>query len=268
MLEDVGLDLVGRRPPLRRLLGVAADLGQARRAVEGDPAHQLRRDIVLRRAARLPDPLIRVAPDLGGALGLRLDDRPQLPRQPLAPARVEQDRVEHGTEDVVLALVIGAVADPDGVGARVAGEVVERRLLEVPPAVDPVHDLQRAVLRRLDLGDEGHELVGLLVEIQPVERLQGEGRVAHPGVAVVPVALTTRRFRQRRRERRHGRSGRHVGQALDRERRARDRVAEEVVGDARTTQPVAPERDVAAILASAAGTSAGATSPPAHVRTQ
>jgi hypothetical protein len=34
---------------------------------------------------------------------------------------VEQDGVEGGTEDVVLPLVEGAVADPDGLCAAVAG---------------------------------------------------------------------------------------------------------------------------------------------------
>ena len=169
---------------------------------------------------------------LRGALGLRLDDRPQPPGQALAAARVQQDRVEHGAEDVVLALVEGAVADAHRPRAGVAGEVVPRRLGQVAPAVDPVHDLQRAVLGRLDVGDELHELVGLPVEVEQVQRLQRERRVAHPGVAVVPVALAARRLGQRGRERRHGRAGRHVGQALDRERRALDRVAEAVVGDA------------------------------------
>ena len=223
------------------LLGVAADLGELRGPVERDPAHQLRRDVVLRLAARLPDPLVGLAPDLRRALGLRLDDRPQPPRQPLAAARVEQDRVEHRAEDVVLALVEGAVADPHRPRARVAGEVVARRLGQVAAAVDPVHDLQRAVLGRLDVGDELHELVGLPVEVEPVQRLQREGRVAHPGVAVVPVALAARRLGQRGRERRDRRAGRHVRQALDRERRALDRIAEAVVGDARPAEPGAPE---------------------------
>ena len=196
---------------------------------------------MLRLAARLPDPLVGLPPDARGALGLRLDDRPEPPRQPLAPARVEQDRVEHGAEDVVLALVEGAVADPHRAGARVAGEVVARRLGQVAPAVDAVHDLERAVLVRLDVGDELHELVGLPVEVEVVQRLQREGRVAHPGVAVVPVALAARRLRQRGRERGHRRAGRHVGEALDRERRALDRVAPAVVGDARPAEPVAPE---------------------------
>ena len=123
----------------------------------------------------------------------------------------------------------------------VAGEVVARRLGQVAPAVDPVHDLERAVLVRLDVGDELHELVGLPVEVEPVQRLQREGRVAHPRVAVVPVALAARRLGQRGRQRRHRRAGRHVRQALDRERRALDRVAPAVVGDAGAPEPGAPE---------------------------
>ena len=224
-----------------RLLGVAADLGELGGPVERDPAHQLRRDVVLRLAAGLPDPLVGLPPDLRRALGLRLDDRPQPPRQTLRVTRVEQDRVEHRAEDVVLALVEGAVADPHRSRARIAGEVVAGRLGQVAAAVDPVHDLQRPVLGRLDVGDELHELVGLPVEVEPVERLQREGRVAHPGVAVVPVALAARRLRQRGRERRDRRAGRHVRQALDRQRRALDRVAEAVVGDPRPPEPGPPE---------------------------
>jgi hypothetical protein len=73
---------------------------------------------------------------------------------------VEQDRVEHGAEHVVLALVESAVPDPDRPRAGVSREVVERRFGEVPPPVDPVHDLHRAVFGRIDVGDEFHELVG------------------------------------------------------------------------------------------------------------
>ena len=188
---------------------------------------------MLRLAARLPDALVGLAPDR------RSRTRP-------APAtighsrrgsrwlrrRVQQDRVEHGAEDVVLALVEGAVADPHRARAGVAGEVVARRLGQVAAPVDAVHDLQRAVVVGLEVGDELHELVGLPVEVEPVQRLQRERRVAHPGVAVVPVALAARRLGQRGRQRRDGRAGRHVGQALDRQRRALDRLAPAVVGDA------------------------------------
>ncbi len=156
-------------------------------------------------------------------------------------AGVEQDRVEHRAEDVVLALVERAVADPHGPRAGVAGEVVTGRLGQVATAVDPVHDLERAVLGGLEVGDELHELVGLPVEVEAVERLQRERRVAHPGVAVVPVALAAGRLRERRGQRRDRGAGGHVGQALDRQGGALDRVAEAVVGDARPAEPGPPE---------------------------
>ena len=76
-----------------------------------------------------------------------------------------------------------------------------------------------------------------------MQRLQRERRVAHPGVAVVPVALAARRLGQRGRQRRHRRAGRHVGQALDGEGRALERVPQAVVGDPGARQPVAPELD-------------------------
>ena len=234
------MDLLGGRAPGRRLLGIAAGLGQLGGPVEGDPAHQLRRDVVLRLAAGLPDALVGLPPDLRRALRLRLHDRPQPPGQALRVARVEQDRVEHGAEDVVLALVEGAVADAHRARAGVAGELVAGRLGQVASAVDPVHDLQRAVLGGLEVGDELHELVGLPVEVEPVERLQRERRVAHPGVAVVPVALAARRLRERRGQRRDRGAGGHVRQALDRQRGTLDRVAEAVVRDARPAEPAPP----------------------------
>ena len=194
-----------------------------------------------RRAARLPDALVGLAPDADRALGLGLDDRPQPPREPLAAAGVQQDAVQHRAVDVVLALVEGAVADPHRLRAGVAGEVVAGGLGEVAPPVDPVHDLHRAVGVGLEVGDVLHELLGLPVEVEPVQRPQGERRVAHPRVAVVPVALAARRLGQRGRRRGHGRPGRHVGQALDREDRPRDRLAELVVGEPRPVDPRAPE---------------------------
>ncbi len=241
VLEDVRLDLLGGRAPRRLQLGIASNLGELGRAIHRDPAHELRRHVVLRRAARLPDALVGVLPDRRRTLGLRLDDRPQPAREPLAAAGMEEERVENGAVDVVLPLVEGAVADPDGTRSRVAREVVERRLGQVSPTVDPVHDLQRAVLVRLDVRDELHELVGLPVEVQVVERLEGERRVSHPRVAVVPVALAARRLGERCRQRRDGRPGRHVGQPLDRERRPLHRVAPAMVGDAGSAEPRSPE---------------------------
>ena len=77
-----------------------------------------------------------------------------------------------------------------------------------------------------------------------MQRLKRERGVAHPGVAVVPVALSSRRLGQRRGQRRHCCPGRHVGQALDRQRGALDRAAPAVVGKwTRSRQPSPPELD-------------------------
>ena len=185
---------------------------------ERDPAHQLRRHVVLRGSAGLPDALVGLAPRREGALGLRLHERPQAPGQVLVAAGVQQERVEHGAVDVVLTLVEGSVAEADRLGALVAREFVPGRLGQVTAAVDAVHDLQAAVVVRLEVGHELHELVGLPVEVQEVQGLQGERRVPHPRVAVVPVPLAARGLGQRRGERRDRGTRRHVGEALDRQR--------------------------------------------------
>src|SRR5205807_5660442 len=72
-------------------------------------------------------------------------------------------------------------------------------------------------------------------------RAKGEGRVAHPAVAVIPVALPARRLRQRSRERGYGGTRGHVGEALDRQGRALNVLPEAVIGDACAPQPPAPE---------------------------
>ena len=74
-----------------------------------------------------------------------------------------------------------------------------------------------------------------------MQRLQREGGVAHPGVAVVPVALAPRSLGQRRRECRHRCAGGHVREALDRKRRTLDRVPIAVVRDPCPVEPGPPE---------------------------
>jgi hypothetical protein len=113
-LEDVRPDLICGRLPALLQMGVAANVGEFRRTIESDPTHQLRRDVVLRVAARLPDALVRFLPQANRALRLGLHDRPEAARQSLAAPRMEQHRVEHGAEHVILTLVEGAVPDRTG----------------------------------------------------------------------------------------------------------------------------------------------------------
>src|SRR5947208_5363179 len=95
--------------------------------------------------------------------------RPEPLGQPLPAAGVEQDGVEDGAVDVVLALVKCTVADPYGPSAAIAGEPVKPLLGQVSAAVDSVHDLKSTIVVWLDVGDELHELLGLPVQIQQME---------------------------------------------------------------------------------------------------
>ena len=70
-------------------------------------------------AARLPDALVGLLPDLRRALHLVDEHRPQALGDVVALLGVQVDGVEHRAEDVVLALVEGAVADPHGARAFV-----------------------------------------------------------------------------------------------------------------------------------------------------
>ena len=105
VLEDVVADLVGDALPLGGQLRLPLELGQPRPPIERHPAHQLRRDVVLGLAARLPDALVGLLPDRDRAPDLVLDDRPQSLRDVAAHLGVQVDRVEHGAEHVVLVLL-------------------------------------------------------------------------------------------------------------------------------------------------------------------
>ena len=115
-------------------------------------------------AARLPDALVGLAPDIRGAHRLRLDDGPQALRVVAVLLGVQVERVEHRAVDVVLALGPGVVSDPHRPRALVAGEVIERLLGQVALAGNAVHDLQRAVAVALEVSDVLDEVVRLPTE--------------------------------------------------------------------------------------------------------
>ena len=221
---------------------VAADLGELRGAIERDPAHQLRRDVVLRLAARLPDALVGLAPDLGRALGLRLRRSATA-----AAAAVRSSACAAGSSRAPRRTRRSGAGRTRRCRSAPAGR---RRSPERSSRVDSVRSRRPSMPYMIcsDPSSFGSRSATNCMNssasqsrLQPVQRLQREGRVAHPRVAVVPVALAAGRLGQRGRQRGDRRAGRHVGQALDRERRALDRVAPAVVGDARASEPRAPE---------------------------
>ena len=105
--------------------------------------------------------------------------------------------------------------------------MAEDLLGQLVPAVDAVHDLQWAAAGALDgpLLQPGHELLRLRRQPQAQEGVNGEGGVAHPGVAVVPVAHPADLLRQPAGRRRHDRAGRRERQQLQHQRRAVDHLA-------------------------------------------
>ena len=143
--------------------------------------------------------------------------------------------------DVELQLVGGRIADAHGMGALVARKPRHLPLGQAPLAGDAVHDLHLVGRARERAQQPVAPRLRLLVVARVHQRLQREGRVAQPAVAVVPVARTAELLGQR-----GGRSGndaarRAVGQRLERDQRARDGLAV-VLDGGRLLAPVAPER--------------------------
>src|SRR5262249_2072540 len=79
--------------------------------------------------------------------------------------------------------------------------------------------------------------------MEPVQRLKHECRVAHPCIAVVPVALSARSLWEGGGERRNSRSRWHSGETFDSQRRALNLHAVAMVGNAGPSEPGAPEAD-------------------------
>ena len=209
-LEDLGLDAVAQRPPGVQRPLEAELLDPLDRAVEHHPGHGLRGREVLRRAPDLPDAAVRLVPDLLDMLDQRPLDVPGL-RAEIEPVLAGgMEDVENLAEDVELELAVGAVADPDGSAALVAGEPVGDQLALQALARHPIHDRH---LRGAPGGGAEEPLgpaLGLLTVAREKERVERERRVAQPAIAIVPVALAADLLGQRHRRRRH-RSRRYPG---------------------------------------------------------
>ena len=194
---------------------------------------------MLRRPAHFPDAQVGLPPVLQRGLHLAAHHRPDPAVQPLPAAQPDVDGLQHGAPDVVLALGIGLVADPDRPGPVVSAEVVQDPLVEHPLTVHPVHHLD-LVIALGDVGQEPEEVVRLPVEAQRVQAPQGERGVAQPAVAVVPVALAVRHLGQRRAGRGDHGPARRERQALQGQRAALQVAAPRMVREAAAGQPVLP----------------------------
>ena len=144
--------------------------------------------------------------------------------------------------DVELELLGRRVADPDRLGALVAGKLRELELGQAPLAADPVHDLDLRRVAGADAQQEVAEGQRLVRVVRGEQRLERQHRVAQPAVPVVPVAHAADVLRQRRRRRRDHRAGRLRGHGLEHDQRASapPRDTRPRSGSARSTPATTP----------------------------
>ncbi len=111
-------------------------------------------------------------------------------------------------------------------------------------AVDGVHDLQRTVRAELLAAchHPAHECGGLAGVTEPHQPVEREGRIADPGVAVVPVARAADVLGQAERGRRHDRAVFSGREQLERQCGAVHYLAPAVLVGA-AADPGAPEID-------------------------
>ncbi len=213
---DLVVDLGSQRRPAVQRAGQAR-LGDALdRPVGRHPGHDLGVDEVPPRPSDLPDALVRLTPSgLQEVHQLGLQGPGVVAAVHLGRHPGHMQRVQYLAVDVELELFDGAVADPYGRRTLVAGQPRHFVLGEPAFTADPVHDLDPG-------GVTGHRAQqpfpprgGLAGEAGIEQSEQGDGGVAQPAVAVVPVADATDHLRQGCGDRRDDAAGGGVRQRLE-----------------------------------------------------
>ena len=150
------------------------------------------------------------------------------------------ERVDGFAVHVELELPRRRVADPHGPAALVAGQMRQLELRQVAFAQRAVEDLE---VRRV-AADGAQQPVAprarLVEETGPEQRVEREGGVAQPAVAVIPVAAAAELLGQAGGRRGHDAAARSVGQRLEREQGAPERVAPFPVAAGGAANPLAP----------------------------
>src|SRR5262249_40202130 len=137
---------------------------------------------------------------------------------------VEVRRVHQLAVNIELQLVMGGIPDPDRSRPAIPLQVVQRFFLQFGPAIDAVHQLQWPVAGTFGLFPTrlrpALESLRLFRKTDPQQGVKSEGRVADPGVTIVPIAPAADRFRQAARGSRYDRPRWLEGEQLQRESRA------------------------------------------------
>ncbi|MCY1439855.1 hypothetical protein D9M71_561070 [compost metagenome] len=149
-------------------------------------------------AAHFPDPDVLLLPGFANLVDHFHGVLPALVGNRFAVFVDQVNRVHQLAENVELDLGVGQVADAHRRRAAVPGQVREFDFRQFLAAVDAIQDIEfhRFALAIADPSAQpAHVGVGLFGETQAHEGIDGEGRVADPGVAVIPVAFSAEGFR-------------------------------------------------------------------------
>ncbi len=219
LFQDLFADGIAGLFPQIAVGGKAVAPGDGQAPVERDPAHHLGIDEVIRAAADFPDPRILLPPDLDHGLAHGAQKRPHLHADFADVVRQAQRRVHELAVDVELQLVVGAVADAHRARLLVALEVTELLLGKPGFATEPVEHLQAGTAFAYE-AFEPLQIPLHFGEVADVEKgFDGQGGIAYPGIAVVPVALAAHFLGQGcRRRGGDGACGREIEQLEDQTR--------------------------------------------------
>ena len=190
--------------------------------VERDPRHHFRMREVAARTADLPDSFVGIVPVDGKVVE---HGTLQLPgaftrRQPRSACQVQ--RVHHLAIHVELELHRRGVAGAHRRCAAVAGKPAEFDLLQTALAGHAVQDLHVGRAARHRAQQPFPPLDRFIGVARQQQRIEREGGVAQPAVAVVPVAHAATCFGQRGRGRSDDAAGLCEGQRLERDQRTHD----------------------------------------------
>jgi hypothetical protein len=192
--------------------------------------------------AHLPDALVGIPPALADEVRVAAQHAPVALGELASDALIEPGGLEELAVAVELGLAGGSVADAHGARAAVPREMVELDLGQGPSPLDAVHDPEVFGTTGAGALDEALEGGGLAREATHHERGESQGRVADPGVAIVPVARAAEGLRERGRRRRDDGARRGEGQRLQDQRRASGQPGVLARGGARV-HPAPPEGD-------------------------
>jgi len=171
-------------------------------------------------AADLPDPRIRLLPDLGDVVDDPADSLPVGRRQRNARASGLENRKQEFAVGIELSLLGGFVADTDGPRTTVARQLWQCPFGEVGVAVEPVQRLDVfGVGSPTDIQEPREVGAGFVRMTEISQCLYRERGVPNPVVAVVPVADAADLLRQRGRRGGGDRPGLVVGQQFEHQSR-------------------------------------------------